>query len=276
MQFQRASSTLLATLAVAAAAIASNGDGVNVGTPYCATNPNTTGQPGLLSATGSTDVTLNDLTLTATQLPANQFCLVVTSQTQAFVPNPGGSDGNLCVGGQIGRYQNNIINAGPAGIASLQIDLTAVPLPNSLYSVQPGDTVNFQLWHRDGPTSSNLTQGLEITFDGGGMAPTFEQDIYPMLTQPNVGGSMCVTCHGPAALGGLDLGPDAASAYAAFVDVQSSCNGLDYVEPGDSAASFLVEKLLPNPSCGSQMPLGDVFAGDVNLIIDWINSGAGF
>jgi len=274
MKLHRVSSTLLAALAVAAGAVASSGG--NVGTPYCAANPNASGQVGLLTASGSTDVSQNDLTLTASQLPPNQFCLFVTSQTQAFVPNPGGSNGNLCLGGQIGRYMNNIVNAGPAGVATLQVDLTAVPLSNSLYAVQAGDTVNFQLWHRDGPTTSNFTQGLEITFDGGGSNPTFEQDIYPMLTQPNVGGSRCIDCHGAAALGGLGLGMTAASAYAALVDVQSSCNGLDYVEPGNASASFLVEKLMPGPSCGSQMPLGDTFGGDLNLLMDWIDSGAGF
>lgn len=274
MKLHRASSTLLAALAVAAGAVASSGG--SVGTPYCSANPNTTGQIGLLTATGSTDVTLNDLTLTGSQLPPDQFCLFVTSQTQAFVPNPGGSNGNLCLGGQIGRYMGNIVNAGPAGVASLQVDLTAVPLSNSLYAVQAGETVNFQLWHRDGPTGSNFTEGLEITFDGGGTNPTFEQDIYPMLQQPAVNGSICIVCHGPAALGGLGLGSTAASAYAALVDVESSCNGLDYVEPGNSSASFLVEKLMPGPSCGSQMPLGDTFTGDVNVIMDWIDSGAAF
>ncbi|MEL6431474.1 MAG: hypothetical protein AAFR54_20040, partial [Planctomycetota bacterium] len=226
-----------------------------IGTSYCTANPNSSGQIGLLSATGSTDVTQNNVTLQASQLPPNQFGLYVTSQTQGFV-SPPNSNGNLCLGGAIGRYNLNIVNSGATGTTSLVVDLTAVPEPSMLYAVQPGDTVNFQFWHRDGPTASNFTEGLEITFDGGG-GLTFENDIYPMLTQPNIGADSCVGCHGAGlAICGLNLA-GAATAYANLINVQASCCfPADYVVPGDSAASVLWDKLQGPPSCGGQMPSG--------------------
>ena len=47
--------------------------------------------------------------------------------------------------------------------------------------------------------------------------------------------------------------------------------------PGDPAASLLYDKLAnPTPSCGGQMPFGGTFAGDVNVVRDWILAGAPF
>ena len=75
-----------------------------LGINYCSANPNSTGATGSISATGSDQAGLNDLTLTAGDLPTNSFGFFLASQTQSQVANPGGSAGNLCLGGAIGRY----------------------------------------------------------------------------------------------------------------------------------------------------------------------------
>ena len=115
---------------------------------------------------------LNDLTLTAGDLPTNSFGFFLASQTQAQVANPGGSAGNLCLGGAIGRY----VGPGPGpelrlrtGAFSLALDLTNTPQPTGAVAVAGrGDTWSFTTWHRDavaGTTTSNFTDGLEITFN---------------------------------------------------------------------------------------------------------------
>ena len=54
------------------------------------------------------------------------------------------------------------------GQASIPVDLNAVPLPSSLAVVMPGETWNFQAWHRDftaaAGVTSNLTVGASVTF----------------------------------------------------------------------------------------------------------------
>ena len=147
-----------------------DGDGT-VGTQYCTPgNPNSTGMPSSISASGSGAVATNNLTLHAADLPANAFCYFLTSQTQGFVTNPGGSQGNLCLGGMIGRYvgPGQIQQATQAGEVSLVLDLTLMPTPNGLVPALPGETWNFQGWHRDavgGSATSNRTDGLEVTFN---------------------------------------------------------------------------------------------------------------
>jgi choice-of-anchor B domain-containing protein len=135
------------------------------GSSYCTPAiPNSTGLPAVLNATGSDLVADNDVTLIATSMPANQFGYFLASQTQAFVLNPGGSDGILCLGGQILRYSSQIKNSGPFGDFSLVLDLTQLPPPGG--GISPGETWNFSTWFRDnnpGPTS-NFTGGYSILF----------------------------------------------------------------------------------------------------------------
>lgn len=135
------------------------------GTNYCTSNPNSTGLPGTLSATGSDVVADDDLTLHASQLPANQFGFLIASQTQGFVSNPGGSQGDLCLGGQILRFSSQTQSSGAAGEFSVEVDLTFFPPPYG-GPVLPGQTWNFQAWYRDVnpmPTS-NFTDGRSVLF----------------------------------------------------------------------------------------------------------------
>ena len=144
--------------------------GGNIGTEYCPTNPNSTGASGVLAATGSVTASDNDVTLVASSLPSVAFGYFITSETQGFIANPGGSEGNLCVSGSIGRYvgPGQVQNSGPDGSFSLVLDLTQTPTPGGFVPVVAGETRNYQAWHRDagmsGP-SSNLTNGVSISFN---------------------------------------------------------------------------------------------------------------
>lgn len=141
-----------------------------IGSSFCTVNPNSTGALGELAAAGLNIVANNDVTLTASQLPADTFGFFITSLDQGFVMNPGGSSGNLCLSGSIGRYvgPGQILNSGPGQTFSLQLDLTQVPQPTGPVAVSAGQTWNFQTWFRDttvsGAATSNFTNGLEITF----------------------------------------------------------------------------------------------------------------
>jgi hypothetical protein len=121
-----------------------------------------------LTATGSNSVVANNLTVIANQLPTNSFGLFLTSQAQGFVTQPGGSQGILCLGGAIGRYvaPGQIQNSESTGSFSLVLDLTTMAHPANPVAVQPGDTWNFQAWHRDAnpTTTSNFTDAVSVTF----------------------------------------------------------------------------------------------------------------
>ena len=129
---------------------------------------NSTGQAATLTVFGSSLVSANYLTVVASQLRPFSFGLFLTSPDQGVVTTPAGSQGNLCLGGSIGRYvgPGQVQNSGSAGTIELSLDLTAMPTPTGQVSVQPGDTWNFQAWSRDvnpGPTS-NLTDGMSVLF----------------------------------------------------------------------------------------------------------------
>jgi hypothetical protein len=131
--------------------------------------PNSTSQAGALNATGSNVVAANDLRLEGSLLPPNSFGYFLTSRLQGLVIGAGGSQGPLCLGGAIGRYvgPGQVMSSGTMGSFSLALDLTATPQPVGSVAVQPGETWNFQAWHRDtigGVATSNFTDAISVTF----------------------------------------------------------------------------------------------------------------
>ncbi|MEZ6016258.1 MAG: hypothetical protein R3F49_14155 [Planctomycetota bacterium] len=141
-----------------------------IGVAYCGPAvANSSGSSAAMSASGSADVASNNLVLTAEGLPQNAFGFFLTSTTQGLLLNPGGSQGNLCLAGSIGRFvgAGQIQNSGAAGLISLALDLTQQPTPTGLVAVLPGQTWNFTAWFRDtigGNATSNFADALEIQF----------------------------------------------------------------------------------------------------------------
>ncbi|MEZ6015564.1 MAG: hypothetical protein R3F49_10650 [Planctomycetota bacterium] len=148
-----------------------------LGFTYCSSNPNSTGNVGFLGVSGSASVQDDLLRIEASELPPNAFAFVLASLTQGQVLNPGGSQGVLCLGGAIGRFNSLVGAADGAGFYSIctqgcpanrTFSLAAIPQPNGAIAAQPGDTWSFQAWYRDtspgGAATSNFTSGFQLTF----------------------------------------------------------------------------------------------------------------
>ena len=138
--------------------------GGGLGTNYCSSNPNSTGQTAALTASGSAMVASNNLTFVVSAMPQNKFGYLLMSATQDFVPLFGGTQGNLCLGQPLLRFAKFVQNSGTSGSISFSPDLTNLPQGTV---IQPGETWNFQYWYRDvngGSPTSNTSNGLAIDF----------------------------------------------------------------------------------------------------------------
>lgn len=135
-----------------------------IGTAYCQSLANSSGQAASISASGSDMVAANDLTLDASGLPAGEFGYFLMSQSQAFQPGFGGSQGILCLGAPIVRFNQNVLLSSAAGTVSFPVNLNALPGGTIIAA---GQTWNFQYWTRDTnpmPTS-NTSNGVSILFN---------------------------------------------------------------------------------------------------------------
>lgn len=102
---------------------------------------------------------------------------------------------------------------------------------------------------------------------------TFSADVLPILR------SSCQSCHsGRGASGGLDMSD--ANAYGNLVNVGSGqLRGMDRIEPGDSARSYLALKIqnthVAAGGTGTQMPpRSSLTRENVAIITSWIDGGA--
>lgn len=133
-----------------------------VGINYCGpANPHSGAASARMMAMGNVSLGANSLTLHAMDLPQNQFGYFVFGETTGFFTPPG-SQGNLCLGGKLGRFNGQIGNSGATGEFSASVNLTSLPVWGG-YAVQPGETWRFQAWFEDGATS-NFSDAVEITF----------------------------------------------------------------------------------------------------------------
>lgn len=132
--------------------------------------PNSSGGPASIAAFGSDAVPSNVLELCTTGMPTNVFGFCLASTTDAFVQQPGGSLGNLCLGGVIGRFvgAGQVMDSGVSGAFCLDVDVTRLPQPTSNVAAMPGETWRFQTWFRDsvaGNATSNFSDSVAITFE---------------------------------------------------------------------------------------------------------------
>ncbi len=137
-----------------------------LGVSACVGAPNSTGSVGTIAGRGTVLASANDLTLDATGLPAQVFGLFIVSRTPDFVANVAGGEGNLCLGGSIGRYNAFIQSTGAAGLATLPVNVDEIAAPNGTIQGLPGESYYFQFWHRDvvtGTATSNLTESVRIS-----------------------------------------------------------------------------------------------------------------
>lgn len=137
----------------------------SVGVAVClAVVPNSTGLPGRLTAIGERDLPSNNLILSATQLPDGMFGLFLAARGVGFMANPGGSQGNICLGAPMVRF-TDVIPLSDLGALVYRVDLGNIPASPTV-PVLAGEVWYFQCWHRDvNPTAtSNFTDAIGIDF----------------------------------------------------------------------------------------------------------------
>ena len=137
--------------------------------PACVGVPNSTGSVAGLTFFGGTLVSADRFGLSLTGGPPQQFGMLLVSRTSGFLPGAGGSTGNLCLDGSIGRYSSpgELVQIDAAGSARVLVPLTEIPQGASSLAVVPGETWFFQAWHRDRlgtASTSNFTSTVAMSF----------------------------------------------------------------------------------------------------------------
>ncbi|MEM1451988.1 MAG: hypothetical protein AAGI22_22965 [Planctomycetota bacterium] len=141
-----------------------------VGSQYCDANENSTGRSAWMSArsVGPPNAVAGGIVdLECVDVAENSFGHFLCSLDSGFVPNPGGSAGNLCLQGAVGRFNRpgEVLNSGFAEEFELRVDTTSFPSPSGSTSVLAGQTWYFQTWFRDFGPTSNFSNGVQVTFD---------------------------------------------------------------------------------------------------------------
>lgn len=119
---------------------------------------NSTGLGARLTASGTSSVSRDDLVLTTSQLPANQFALTFMANS-ALNPTVFG-DGFRCSGGGLVRF--GVKSTGPTGRVVHGPGLAAA------HGISPLSTFHFHTWYRDpgGPcgNSFNTSNAVSVSF----------------------------------------------------------------------------------------------------------------
>lgn len=126
---------------------------------YCAATNNSTGQPALISYTGTVSIAANNFALVASGLPNNTFGVFYygSTETQTVFGN-----GFRCVGGSVFRL--GVQQASPTGVMTRAINFPSLVGPGA---INAGSTKKFQCWYRNpaaGGAGFNLSNGLSATF----------------------------------------------------------------------------------------------------------------
>ncbi|MEL6427902.1 MAG: PQQ-dependent sugar dehydrogenase [Planctomycetota bacterium] len=130
---------------------------------YCDSLPNSSGAVATLAVTGSTSLADANMSLEVTDLPPSSFGFFIVSPERGLDPNFSGSDGVLCVGAPIFRWNDVVSDSGAAGTVTRTTDFTDLPFG---VSIAAGETWNFQYWTRDlNPIpTSNTSSAVAVTF----------------------------------------------------------------------------------------------------------------
>ena len=125
---------------------------------------NSTGLRGRLSADGGCPTRVfNDLQLTASFLPTDEFALLVVGSTLGMQPSVFGGAGVLCADGNPGR--GLLRRTSLHGTASFPFDVYAVPQSSGPVVASRGSTWVAQVLYRDTPhpTGTGATNALLVT-----------------------------------------------------------------------------------------------------------------
>ncbi|MEZ6015019.1 MAG: hypothetical protein R3F49_07900 [Planctomycetota bacterium] len=139
----------------------------SVGETYCRPAAANSGAcAAVLLVDGDLSAAAGALRLNAELLPLNTTGYFLASLSRGLATAPGGSQGNLCLGGAIGRFvgPGQVQSSGAAGRFSLVVDPASMPTPGGPVAAAAGETWSFQAWYRDanpGPTS-NFTDAVSV------------------------------------------------------------------------------------------------------------------
>lgn len=128
-------------------------------TSYCVAAPNSTGQPALLSWSGSLSVSADELQLRCSGLPTNSSGRLFFGKSQTQTPF---GDGFLCTAGTLARFPKALVAAN--GVVDIDVQFRALP---STAVLQAGDVRYFQFWYRDTASVGagfNLSDALSVPF----------------------------------------------------------------------------------------------------------------
>lgn len=138
-----------------------------LGTIVCPGTVNSTGSGAELEIVGTRHADVNLLRLRARDLPAGTAGFFLGASASGFVQGPGGSQGNLCLGGTLYRFNHagQWGVSGTTGMNELELDTEGVfggfgPV------ISAGESWTFQHWYRDlnpGQTS-NFSSAVEVLF----------------------------------------------------------------------------------------------------------------
>ena len=176
---------------------------------FCEGNLNATGQRGRIELAGSPVVSLDDFTMRAIGLPGNQPGMFIMSRSTGYANPFGGGAGVLCLGAPIRRFHPlagfPLQFSGANGEIEISPSIGAFPGP---LPVQPGETLYFQLWHREadpatGNPRSNTTGAVAVHFRGGqasGADPVAGDDTGSVLAGNTVAINLLVNDQPPCSL----------------------------------------------------------------------------
>lgn len=128
--------------------------GAMIGATTCAANANSTGQPATLVARGSEIQSDDRVTLHVTGVPSGSLGYILTSKTPGMTMLGAGSQGVLCLGGNVLRFSASVIDDRGTDVVSFHPRLNMFPQGTTALA---GETWIFQHWFRDanpGPTSN--------------------------------------------------------------------------------------------------------------------------
>jgi hypothetical protein len=132
---------------------------------------NSSGAGAVLNGSGSSSIFSDDLVLTTTSMPANQFGIFFMGAQETAAPLPF-HDGARCVGGTLFRFQQQVFHSGSSGSTTfgpgiVNFSCTTLGAAGCINAV--GQTWHFQTWFRDpqsGPcgNGSNASNAWRVTF----------------------------------------------------------------------------------------------------------------
>jgi hypothetical protein len=122
------------------------------GEKTCSENQSSTGSAAQMEVYGSRTASEGYVRLRALGLPQGLAGLFLGSKAAGFVPSPGGSQGNLCLGGPIARFSQG----GQYG----------TPMPDGSFELSR-DTGHFQFWYRfrNAGQTTNFSSAIEVAFE---------------------------------------------------------------------------------------------------------------